>query len=211
LIVGRSGEDPACRGSCGDNVGCNPGNCALALARTAPTAARMAATKTAASAVACRLRRAPHRRPGLLVGVSISKEGRQKQEQTGWWRGTSGNGARRGRSVSWAVINDPSDTSKAVVRHCTVHSLWHGGPTVPPAVRSCLRHVPAVPATQSATRAAEDTLRRKVSPTRPVRWAVKVPPRAARSFGCVGAGTTENPSRAAKVVYATRPSAPAGV
>jgi len=122
LIVGRSGEDPACRGCCGDSVGCNPGDSALALAGTAPKAARMAATKTAALAPACCPRRAPHRRPRLFVGVSISKERRQEQENTGWWTGTSGNGARHDRSVSWAVANDPSDTSKAVVRRRTVHS-----------------------------------------------------------------------------------------
>jgi len=95
LIFGRSGEDPACRGSCGDSVGCNPGDSSLALAGTAPKATRMAATKTAALATACRPRRAPHRRPCLFVGVSISKERRQEQERTGWWTGTSGNGGRR--------------------------------------------------------------------------------------------------------------------
>jgi len=83
LTVGRFRRRLACRGSCGDSVGCDAGDSALALAATATKAARMAATKTAASATACRLRRAPHRRPSLLDGVSISEDGTQGEERAG--------------------------------------------------------------------------------------------------------------------------------
>ena len=80
LIHGRLGKDRACRGSCGDSFGCDPEDSALTLAATAPKAARMAATKTAALTTACHLRQAPHRRPGLFDGVSISNERRQDQQ-----------------------------------------------------------------------------------------------------------------------------------
>jgi len=133
----------------------------------------------------------------------------------GWWSGTNGNGARRDRPVSQAMANNASDTVLAklslgvaqcsrLARRCNSTVLYCTPSCAP---RPCC----TVPATQSATRATGDTLRRKVSPRRPVRWAVKVPPHAARSFGYVGSGTKENPLRVSQVVHATRPAAPAGL
>jgi len=211
LIFGRLGNDPDCRGSCGDSVGYKPGDSASALAAAAPKATRMAATKTAASATACRPRRAPRRRPSLFVGVSISKEGRQEQEQTGWWTGTSGNGARCDGSISWAVINDPSDTSKAVVRRRTVHSRLARRPyctsscLLMSAPRPCCTCHPVCHARHWRHSAAES-----VTNTACV-VGCRGPPHAAHLLGYVGSGMKENPSRVAQVIYATRPAAPAGV